>query len=300
MTKPRKRAGFVAILGRPNVGKSTLLNAILGDKISIATPKAQTTQHQIIGIKTYPHAQMVYLDTPGIHQKHAQQSLNRQLNQTAWASLRDADLVLWLIEANRWTDEDQIILAQLKKFTLSKPVVLVLNKIDKLKIKQDLLPILEKRHQDYPFHAMIPICAENQEGLQELEDYVLSCMPESDYYFYPEDANTVQTEKFRMAEMIREKLMLFLGDELPYVIAVQIEKIDREKKIPWVHAIIWVERETQKNMVIGHKGELLKKIGTAARHDIEKFLKSQVMLKLWVKVKAEWRENSDFLNLLGF
>ncbi len=293
MTKTQ--CGTIAIIGRPNVGKSTLLNHLLGQKISITCRKPQTTRHQILGIKTMGAAQFIFVDTPGMHRAHAA-VLNKHLNRAAFSALHDVDAVLWLIEPE-WTAEDDWILERLK--TVEQPLVLAINKADQLADKNALLPLIQRLEALNRFAAIIPISAKKGFNLEELLAYLQTYLPEQAFQ-YEEDALTNKSLRFLVAEIIREKLMRFLGEELPYASSVEIELFKEGPRLTEIAAVIYVERPSQKGIVIGEKGQKLKEIGTEARQDIQKLLDQKVMLRLWVKIKANWRDDEQALNQLGY
>ncbi|MDD3609673.1 MAG: GTPase Era [Halothiobacillaceae bacterium] len=302
------RAGHIAIVGRPNVGKSSLLNALLGEKLSITAPKPQTTRHQIMGIHTTPSAQFVYVDTPGLHQRRGN-ALNRQLNRSAASIMGQVDVLVFVVQAMRWTGEDEAVLQRLS--TLGEvPVLLVVNKVDLVKDKTELLPFLQKIAERHPFAAIVPVSARKGSGLEQLAAEVEARLPESEP-LYPEDQISTQSERFFVAEMIREKAIRLVHDEIPYSITVEVESF-REETVPptragqaplqrlRIDAVIWVEKEGHKAIVIGEGGQRLKEIGTQARQDIERFLDRRVHLGLWVKVKAGWADDERALNSLGY
>ncbi|EIJ42946.1 GTP-binding protein Era [Beggiatoa alba B18LD] len=290
------RCGYVAIVGRPNVGKSTLLNHLLAQKISITSRKPQTTRHRLLGIKTEEHAQIVYVDTPGLHQdKHT--AMNRYLNRTALGSLDGVDLVVWLVEALAWTEEDAHVLNVLENMNI--PVILGVNKVDKIADKALLLPFLETITQKRDFLAVFPLSALRSINLDELEKQIVAELPLSPPLF-PADQITDRSERFFVAEIIREKLIRRLGAELPYRLSVQIEYFTQEEKHIHISAIIWVEREGQKAIVIGKQGHVLKKVGEEARKDIELMIEQKVFLQLWVKVKQGWHDDDRALRQLGY
>ncbi|MFI3137356.1 MAG: GTPase Era [Methylococcaceae bacterium] len=288
--------GTVALIGRPNVGKSTLMNHLLGQKISITCRKPQTTRHRILGINTTAAGQAIYMDTPGMHEG-AGRALNRYLNRTADTTLLGVDVVVWLIDGLMWHDYDDIIFKKLEQAGL--PVVLVVNKIDKIKNRDTVLAFFETAQKRYPFAHILPISALKRTNLVELETVLMSMLPEADL-IYPADQITDRPERFLCAEIVREKLTRRLGDELPYSITVEIEKFEELPTISKIYAIIWVERLSQKSIVIGAQGEMLKSIGSDARKDIEKLLDQKVYLQLWVKVKKGWSDNERALQSLGF
>ncbi len=288
--------GYVALIGRPNVGKSTLMNHLLGQKISITSRKPQTTRHRILGINTTEAGQIIYMDTPGMH-KDEKKVLNRYLNKTADTALFGVDVVVWLIDGLSWHQYDEVIFTKLERAGL--PVILVANKVDKVKNKDDILVFFAKAKDRFPFKEMLPISALKGINLDNLEENVMKLLPEGDL-IYPEDQITDRTERFLVAEIVREKLTRRLGDELPYALTVEIERYEELKKITKIYAVIWVERSTQKNIVIGKQGEMLKKVGSDARLDIEKLIDKKVYLQLWVKVKKGWSNNERALQSLGF
>jgi len=290
------RCGFAAIIGRPNVGKSTLLNRIVGQKLTITSSRPQTTRHKILGIKTSPQGQVVYVDTPGLH-RAGKGAINRYMNRTAKSALADVDVLLWVIEAMRWTDEDQDILAAL---AMSKaPVILVVNKVDKVSDKTALLPFLEELSLKREFTAVIPLSARSGDNVERLETLVISLIPEGEAFF-PEDQVTDRSERFLAAELLREKLMRRLGEELPYAVTVQIEEFSEQNDVLHIHAVIWVEKESQKAIVIGKGGEALKEIGRRARIEMEQAFGAKVFLKTWVRVKESWSEDERLLRQLGY
>lgn len=288
--------GYVALIGRPNVGKSTLMNHLLKQKISITSRKPQTTRHRIVGINTSEAGQIIYLDTPGMHQGE-QKALNRYLNRTADMALLGVDVVVWLIDALVWHDFDDIILKKLERTNL--PVILAVNKVDKIKDKEAILAFFEKVQQLFPFKELLPISALKGTNLAELESALLRLLPESDL-IYPEDQVTDRPERFLCAEIVREKLTRRLGNELPYSLTVEVERFEDLPNVSKIYIVIWVERTSQKSIVIGTDGEMLKKIGSDARLDIEKLIGKKVYLKLWVKVKKGWADNERALLSLGF
>jgi len=288
--------GFIAIVGRPNVGKSTLMNRILGQKISITSRKPQTTRHRIHGIKTTTDAQMIYVDTPGMHHG-GKRTMNRVMNRTAIDSISDVDVILFLIEAGNWTDEDQSILDRLK--LVETPVVLVINKVDRIDDKSTLLPQIEKLSAQCSFAEVMPLSAQTGRNVERLEQAVQKMLPVS-VPLYPEDQVTDRSERFIAAELVREKLMRRLGQELPYALAVEIEQFDEDGQMLRIGALIWVERESQKMIVIGKGGSGLKAIGQQARVDMENVFGRKVFLQLWVKVKDKWADDERMLRGLGY
>ncbi|TLF50594.1 GTPase Era [Halomonas urmiana] len=291
--------GFVAIVGRPNVGKSTLMNRILGQKISITSRRPQTTRHQVMGIKTEEEAQFIYVDTPGIHilAKDRNKAINRFMNQAAVQALRDVDCVVFIIDRTRWSDEDQVVLQRLEH--VEAPVILAVNKVDRLQDKASLLPWLEQVGARRDFAAIVPISAKHGTNVPELEAEVAKHLPESVHYF-PEDQVTDKSQRFLAAEMVREKVMRQLGDELPYQMTVEIEEYRDEGRVVHISALILVERAGQKKILIGEKGDRIKNIGREARLDMERALGAKVMLNLWVKVKSGWSDDERALKSLGY
>jgi GTP-binding protein Era len=288
--------GYVALIGRPNVGKSTLMNHLLKQKISITSRKPQTTRHRILGINTTEAGQAIYMDTPGMHSSE-KRALNRYLNRTADTTLMGVDVVVWLIDGLSWHEYDEVIFKKLEQAGL--PVILAVNKVDKVKDKDAILAFFAEAQHRFPFEHLIPISALKGTNLDQLENAVMQLLPEGEL-IYPEDQITDRPERFLCAEIVREKLTRRLGDELPYALTVEIERYEEKPGIVKIYAIIWVERPTQKNIVIGKEGEMLKKIGTDARHDIEKLIDQKVYLQLWVKVKKGWSDNERALQNLGF
>ncbi len=290
------RCGYAAIIGRPNVGKSTLLNRILGQKIAITSPRPQTTRHKIIGIKTDAAGQVVYVDTPGIH-RGGKRAINRYMNKAARSSVADVDVVVLVLDATRWTEEDESILQGLT--AQEAPVIAVVNKVDKLADKDVLLPYLKKLAEKFNFAAIVPLSARKGDNVEGLEAEVLARMPEGEAMF-PEDQVTDRSQRFIAAELIREKLMRRLGEELPYALTVEIEKFAVEGNLFRIHAVIWVEKASQKAIVIGKGGAMLKEIGQRAREDMEKIFDAKVFLETWVKVKEGWSEDERLLRQLGY
>ena len=290
------RCGYVAIVGRPNVGKSTLLNCILGQKISITSRKPQTTRHRILGIKTTADAQAVYIDTPGLH-RGVRHAINRVMNRAAAAAIADVDVVLFVTECLKWQEADEHVLGLLE--AVRKPVILVLNKIDRLKDKEQLLPYIAQLRERRDFAAIVPICAARGTQTAALEDEVCRFLPEAQA-FYPEEQVTDRSERFLAAELVREKLTRLLGDELPYAATVEIEQFKEEEGLTSIGAVIWVERDAQKAIVIGRQGHMLKQIGTQAREEMERLFQAKVYLQLWVKVKEKWSDDERALRSLGY
>jgi GTP-binding protein Era len=290
------KSGFVAIIGRPNVGKSTLLNCLIGEKVSITSPKPQTTRWQILGIKTLPHAQIIFVDTPGMHREE-KRAMNRYMNRIANAVILDADVIVFMIDATSWRGEDEMVLKKLQDVT--KPVILVINKIDLLNDKAELLPIIDKLKERYHFTHIIPVSALDAQNTHHLEEEIAKLLPEGPQLF-PEDQVTDKNIRFQIAEIIREKLIQATEEELPYTTTVEIEQYKEEEKLTEISAVIWVERQGQKVIVIGKGGARLKKIGTQARREIEKLLGNKVFLRLWVKIKENWTDDDKALRSLGY
>jgi GTP-binding protein Era len=291
-----KRCGYVAIVGRPNVGKSTLLNHILGQKISITSRKPQTTRHQVLGIKTEDQHQIIFVDTPGLH-KDAGKAINRYMNRAASSAIKDVDLVVFVVDRTAWTEEDAMVLEQIQRAGL--PTMLVVNKVDLLADKSELLPHLQVLADKGDFAAILPVSALHKHNVAELEAEILKLLPESKHFF-PEDQITDRSQRFLAAEIVREKIMRQLGDELPYAITVEIEEFAQEGAILHISAVIFVERKGQKKILIGDKGSRLRSIGTDARRDMELLFDSKVMLRLWVKVKSGWSDDERALRSLGY
>jgi GTP-binding protein Era len=272
------------------------MNHLLKQKISITSRKPQTTRHRILGISTSDKGQVIYLDTPGMHRSE-QRALNRYLNRTADTTLLGVDAIVWLIDGLVWHEYDDIILKKLEQAGL--PVILAVNKVDKIKDKDAILAFFDQAQRRFPFERMLPISALKGINLDELESLLLTLLPESEL-IYPEDQVTDRPERFLCAEIVREKLTRRLGDELPYALTVEIEKYEELPNITKIYIVIWVERDSQKSIVIGTEGEMLKKVGTDARFDIEKLIGQKAFVKLWVKVKKGWSDNERALLSLGF
>lgn len=296
MTEQPFRCGFVAVVGRPNVGKSTLINAILGHKISIVTPKPQTTRHRILAVDTREDCQVIFVDTPGLH-RGARKAMNRMMNRTAVSALIDADVVLFVTEANRWTAEDEDVLDRLR--ATSRPVIAILNKIDKVHPKEMLLQALDEMSARYEFAEVVPLSAKKGDNVDRLSNMLPGFLPESEA-LYPRDMITDRSRSFHAAEIIREKLTLSLRQEVPYGLTVQIEKYAEDEAGIEILATIWVERDSQKGIVVGKKGGVLKKVGRAARLELKAELGVPVHLDLWVKVKDNWADSEKDLMLLGY
>lgn len=290
------RAGYAALLGRPNVGKSTLLNRLIGQKLSITAPKPQTTRHVILGIQTLPDAQIVYVDTPGLHRR-GQRALNRHLNRAAASVLGYVDVVVWLVEALRWTEEDEDVLQRLTDF--AGPVVLAVNKVDRIPDKSRLLPFLQELAAKRSFSEVVPLAAIDGDNVVALEQVITRLLPIGDLLF-PTEQITTASERFLAAELIREKLTRLLREELPYALTVEIERFADEGRLARIHAVVWVERETQKGIVIGEKGATLREVGRQAREDMERLFDRKVFLQTWVKVREGWSDDERALRSLGY
>ncbi len=290
------RCGYVAIVGRPNVGKSTLLNRILGQKLAITSHKAQTTRHSILGIQTRPEGQILFVDTPGIHQRGGS-ALNRYLNRAARTTLSDTNLALLVVEALRWTEEDA---KALEAVTLAGvPVIAVVNKVDRVSDKQALLPYLQALSQRHAFVALIPVSATNGDQIEVLEKAVVAALPEGEPMF-PEDQLTDRSERFFAAELVREQLMQRYGEELPYRTSVEIERFEQVDGRYRIHALIWVERASQKAIIIGKQGEALKAAASQARQEMQKLFDCPVHLEVWVKIKKSWSSDEAAIASLGY
>ncbi len=294
--KCKTKCGAIAIVGRPNVGKSTLMNRILGEKLSITSRKPQTTRHQVLGIKTEGDNQFIYVDTPGIHTR-ADSAMNRYLNRSASGSLAGADVVVFLVERTRWTEEDEAVLLRLQQQPV--PVILVVNKIDQLDVKGELLPWIEELSAKMEFAAILPVSALKGEGVAALEQELESLLPVAPHG-YDEEQITDRSERFLVAERIREKLTRQLGQELPYALTVEIEQFKQEGRLTRIAAVIWVERKGQKGIVIGKNGARLKTVGKEAREELEELLQRKIFLQLWVKVREGWSDDDRALRSLGY
>ncbi|HAU5684097.1 TPA: GTPase Era [Proteus mirabilis] len=297
MSEEQTYCGFIAIVGRPNVGKSTLLNQLLGQKVSITSRKPQTTRHRIMGIDTDGAYQAIYVDTPGLHIEE-KRAINRLMNRAASSSIGDVVLVIFVVEGTNWTPDDEMVLNKLK--SLRCPVLLAINKVDNVTDKTKLLPHIGFLSQQMDFLDVVPISAEKGMNVDTIAKIVRNCLPEAIHHF-PEDYITDRSQRFMASEIIREKLMRFLGEELPYSVTVEIEQFVTNDRGGYdIHGLILVEREGQKKMVIGNKGAKIKKIGTEARMDMEDLFENKVHLELWVKVKAGWADDERALRSLGY
>ncbi len=288
--------GYIAIVGRPNVGKSTLLNQILQQKVSITSRKPQTTRHRILGLDTNESHQFIYVDTPGIH-RDSKKVMNRLMNQSAMSVLTDVDVIVFVVDGTHWLDEDAYVLDLIKK--TSTPCVLVVNKIDKLGDKSILLPWLSEMQKRHDFKAIIPLSAKTGSQIDSLQTCVQAFLPEGPYLF-PADQITDRSERFLCAELLREKIIRSCGQELPYATSVEIESFKEEEALVRIHALIMVDKENHKRMIIGHHGAKLKTIATHARMDMQRLLGKKVFLQCWCKVKSGWSDNEIILKQLGY
>jgi GTP-binding protein Era len=290
------RCGLVAVIGRPNVGKSTFINAVMGRKVSIVTAKPQTTRHRILAVLTQAQQQIIFVDTPGLHRKSAK-AMNRLMNRTAANALADADLVLFVSDATHWTSEDDDVVKRLK--SCNAPVIALLNKTDKVHPKEKLLDGLALMSARLDFAEIVPISALKDDNLDHLMTMIPAFLPESPPLF-PEDMQTDRSDEFHIAEIIREKLTLMLHQEMPYGLTVQVERMVKEERGIAINAVIWVERDSQKGIAVGKNGSVLKKVGRSARLEIAELLGQPVHLELWVKVKTNWADNATDLMNLGY
>jgi GTP-binding protein Era len=290
------RCGYVAIVGRPNVGKSTLLNHILGQKISITSRKPQTTRNAVVGIKTEGDVQIIFVDTPGMHLGQ-QKAINRYMNKAATSAMKDVDVVVFVIDRFIWTEEDEAVAEKLQH--VKCPIILAVNKVDQIEDKETLLPHLQSLSEKLNVAEIVPMSALRNTNLDRLELLVTERLPEG-IHMYPEDQITDRSSRFMAAEIVREKITRQLGDELPYEMAVEIEEFKQEGNLLNISALILVERDGQKKILIGDKGSRIKLIGTEARTDMEKLFEMKIMLKLWVKVKSGWSDDERALRSLGY
>ncbi len=290
------KSGYVAIVGRPNVGKSTLLNGILGQKISITSRKPQTTRHNILGIHSSETAQMLFLDTPGQH-LNTPRAINRYMNRAASTALADVDVIIFVVDRLKWSDEDEMVLKRV--LASKKPCVVAVNKTDRLTTNELLLPHIQELSQRLPNGEFIPVSALKKNNLDQLLKQIETFLPEGQAFF-DEDQVTDRSMRFMAAEIVREKIMRQLGDEVPYAATVEIERYEYNGKITFVNALVLVEREGQKTILIGEKGLRLKQIGMEARKDIENLCGTKVMLEIWVKVKSGWSDDDRALRSLGY
>ncbi|BEN89355.1 GTPase Era [Serratia marcescens] len=297
MSEVKQHCGFIAIVGRPNVGKSTLLNQLLGQKVSITSRKPQTTRHRIMGIDTDGAYQAIYVDTPGLHIEE-KRAINRLMNRAASSSIGDVELVIFVVEGTNWTADDEMVVNKLR--SLRCPVLLAINKVDNVTDKSKLLPHIAFLSQQMNFLDVVPISAEKGMNVDTIAGIVHKLLPEAEHHF-PEDYITDRSQRFMASEIIREKLMRFLGEELPYSVTVEIEQFVANDRGGYdVHGLILVEREGQKKMVIGNKGAKIKTIGIEARQDMEQMFDAKVHLELWVKVKSGWADDERALRSLGY
>ena len=290
------RCGYIAIVGRPNVGKSTLLNAVLGQKLSITSRKPQTTRHRILGIKSTDLSQSIYVDTPGLHRDRTR-ALNRYMNQAAATAVDDVDIVILVIDARSWTDEDAAVLRIIKR-SKAKCLV-VLNKVDQLSRRSELFPLLQDVSKRAEFEEIIPISALKGDNITSLEKVVESLLPITPAMF-PEDQITDRSTRFVVAEIVREKFIEHLGQELPYRLTIEIEYFEESTHKVDIGAVIWVERKGQKGIVIGKQGRIMKSVGIDARNELKTLLGLKINLKLWAKVKEGWSNNTRALTALGY
>ncbi|GMR20009.1 MAG: GTPase Era [Gammaproteobacteria bacterium] len=291
------KCGFVAIVGQPNVGKSTLLNKLIGQKISITSKRPQTTRNRVIGVKTDDRVQIIYIDTPGLHQ-HSGKILNKYINRAAINSLIGVDIILFMVTAKGWSGADDKVLQKIE--TIGVPVILAINKIDKLAQPDMLLPQIETaNNKAVTFTQIIPVSASTGEGVDELAKALTAMLPDQPL-MYPADQVTDRGNRFMAAELIREQVFRQIGEEVPYSVAVQLESFKREGRMLRISAVIWVEKPGQKAILIGKQGKRLKSLGTRAREEMEKLFSQKVFLSLWVKVRENWRDNERALNNLGF
>ncbi len=296
MPQQSKKSGYISIVGKTNVGKSTLLNEILGQKISITSRKPQTTRHRLLGVKTIKDSQMIFIDTPGFH-KNYKRALNRYMNKVASNAMTGVDVLIYVIDSLEWTKEDQDITN--KMIDGYRNSILAINKIDKIKNKEELLPFMESISKLKKFSDIIPISALKNQNILSLIDSILIKLP-GGKHVYPEDQVADISERFLASEIIREKCITRVGDELPYRISVSIDKFKEENNVTHIDATLFVEKKSQKGMLIGSSGNKLKSIGTASRLELEDIFETKVMLNLWVKVKSGWTDNEAMLSTMGY
>ena len=296
MNTVNTRAGYVAIVGRPNVGKSTLMNALIEQKVSITSRKPQTTRHHILGIKTLSETQILFVDTPGIH-SNQKRAINRYMNRAAQSVIADVDVTVMLVDRHVFTADDEMILERIQKSGCQ--LILAINKVDRIRQQQEILPIIAALKERVGNRNIVPISASRKENLDALLGVIESSLPASPFYFPPEEV-TDRSEKFLVAELVREKLMRQFGEELPYATTIQLERFEAQAKVIQIDATIFVERMGQRAILIGAGGNKLKRVGIDARRDIEKLLDHQVMLRLWVKVKRGWSDDERALRSLGY
>lgn len=296
MSADNFQCGYVALVGKPNVGKSTLLNRLVGQKISITSRRPQTTRHRILGIRTVEQSQVIFVDTPGLHAREPR-AMNRYLNRAAADSLADVDVVVMVIDGMHWTEDDDWVLQKLR--ALSCPVIAVINKVDRIADKSSLLPFLQQLATRHDFADIIPLSARTGAQLTQLEVAVLKYLPQAPP-LYDEDQVTDRSQRFLAAELVREKLFRKLGEEIPYGLTVEIESFRDKGGVLHIHALIWVEKTSHKPIVIGNKGLLLKEVGREAREDMQEAFDQKVFLQLWVKVKEGWADDDRALQSLGY
>ena len=288
--------GYISIIGKPNVGKSTILNHILGKKISITSRKSQTTRNNILGIKTSENKQMIFADTPGMHIK-SPKTMNKVLNRSAQSLIDDSDLILFVVQRLTLDEQDLAVLEKIKE--AGSQVICVVNKVDQITDKNKLLPMMARLMDEYSFLDIIPISAINDEGVAELEKLIHKYLPENEHIYGEEGIQSSHKDMFMISELIREKIIRMLGDELPHDTFVQVELLENEEMLIKIHAVIYVVRDSQKQIVIGRGGSTLKKIGQQARIELEEYFDKKVFLKTWVKVKKNWNTDSDYIQSLG-
>ncbi len=293
----KKKSGYIAVVGRPNVGKSTLLNRILGEKLSITSRKPQTTRHRVLGIKTKDNIQYIYADTPGLHEK-LPRKINKYMNKAAISAIHDVDLILFVIDGLHFNDGDAWVAQKLEK--AEAKIILVINKIDEVTDRDALLPHIAKLNEKYGFKQVISVSAMSGQNVDKLESLIAQDLPEVEEFYFPTDAKTDRDARFIASELIREKLIRALGQELPYETHVVIERMEKQEKITHIDANIFVARNSQKAIIIGQKGARLKSIGTRAREDLEKSLNTKIMLRLWVKVKDKWSDTDQLIQKFGY
>ena len=296
MSLKNKKSGYISIVGKTNVGKSTLLNEILGQKVAITSRKPQTTRHRLLGIKTIADSQMIFIDTPGFHKGH-KRALNQYMNKVASSAMKGVDVLIYVIEGLNWTEEDQELMSQIPEGYETS--ILVINKTDKIEQKDDLLPFIGSMSELNKFSDIIPLSALKKQNVSSLVDSILLKIPEGEH-IYPSDQVVDVSERFLASEIIREKCITRVGDELPYRISVAIDKFKEEDKITHIDATLFVEKSSQKGMLIGSSGSKLKSIGTAARLELEEVLQTKIMLNLWVKVKSGWTDDEAMLSTMGY
>ena len=292
----KQYCGYISIIGKPNVGKSTIINSILNKKVSITSRKSQTTRNNIIGFKTQTNKQMILIDTPGMHIK-SQKTMNKILNKSAQSIIEDSDIILFVLQRLSLDREDKLIIEKIKD--TDQKIICVINKIDQIENKNKLLPFIEKLSSFEVFHEILPVSAKTKDGINQLESLIMNNLSENKHIYSQDDFVIQDDSEFMISELIREKIIRKLGDELPHDIFVEINILDKKDNVTEIHATIFVNRKSQKQIVIGVKGEVLKRIGTEARIEIEQYLDNKVFLKTWVKVKKNWNTDSGFINSLG-